>query len=907
MRTTSYAARGRPLAALLLLLTVVTMSWAIAAGQSVHVNQTIQWSEELEIIRLSSEPSLADIALHIEGLGPVSGYPVDCLLIIDTSATADLASAKAFAFDLIDRLSDEDRIGLVSYATTARLDVPLTHDRTALKTAIADLTGGGKSALGLAMQMARRELHQMGRDDAILVEALLADGQSNTGPEPAVEGEIAADMGIQIVSVGIGNLINRNLLEQFASETGGLFYSRPSEQALLGIDERFEGEIAASEIRVDKRLPEGLQFVSASPSPTQVETLTDGTTSVIWRIAELLVGQQLAIEMQIESLQPGAWWKEADSLLTYADFRGVVGSISIPVAKWPPMANFGYEPAEPTTVDVIEFSDLSEDPDDDGEIIAWEWDFGDGTISFEQNPTHRYAERGEYTVALSVVDDRGAVSADVGTNVIVADPTPPIAIFEYSPIAPTTVDVIEFTDLSEDPDDDGEIIAWEWDFGDGTISLEQNPTHRYAERGEYTVALSVVDEWGAVSADVATNVIVADPTPPIAIFEYSPIAPTTGDIVAFKDASIHPDEHIGISRWAWDFGDGAVGVGPNPEHRFAEHGTYRVELTVTDIHGTVSEPFWLGITVGNTPPYASFQTRRVGPVDDVDEDILTADRPRVGVEILLDASGSYDLDDSIEWYQWDFDGDGIVDEITETSEVAHRFDEPGEHTVILTAVDTEGALATFERSLDVIATVTTLRTIETGLPDDWTIPAGVVYVTLSLELNTTLHGLSVTETIPAGWTFTAIESDGATLREVGQTIEWLFLEKFVPDGVNSQREIRYTLTAPETVGEMQQATISGMLGSSSPRITQVIAGDDRVTASSILTVPVVISRWDVATGTIDPFLGETIGFDQIQYAVSLWLSGEAVTSTGDMTITLATMRDLIAYWLTGSSVHDPLP
>jgi PKD repeat protein len=818
MRTTSYAARGRPLAALLLLLTVVTMPWAIAAGQSVHVNQTIEWSEELEIIRLGSEPSLADIALHIEGLGPVSGYPVDCLLIIDTSATADLASAKAFAFDLIDRLSDEDRIGLISYATTARLDVPLTHDRTALKTAIADLTGGGKSALGLAMQMARRELHRMGRDDAILVEALLADGQSNTGPEPAVEGEIAADTGIQIVSVGIGNLINRNLLEQFASETGGLFYNRPSEQALLGIDERFKGEIAASEIRVDKRLPEGLQFVSASPSPTQVETLTDGTTSVIWRIAELLVGQQLEIEIQIESLQPGAWWKEADSLLTYADFRGVVGSISIPVAKWPPMANFGYEPAEPTTVDVIEFSDLSEDPDDDGEIIAWEWDFGDGTIS-----------------------------------------------------------------------------------------LEQNPTHRYAERGEYTVVLSVVDEWGAVSADVATNVIVADPTPPIAIFEYSPIAPTTGDIVAFEDASIHPDEHIGISRWAWDFGDGTVGVGPNPEHRFAEHGTYRVELTVTDIHGTVSEPFWLGITIGNTPPYASFQTRRVGPVDDVDEDILMADRPRVGVEILLDASGSYDLDDSIEWYQWDFDGDGTVDEITETSEVAHRFDEPGEHTVILTAVDTEGALATFERSLDVIATVTTLRTIDTGLPDDWTIPAGVVYVTLSLELNTTLHGLSVTETIPAGWTFTAIESDGATLREVGQTIEWLFLEKFVPDGVNSHREIRYTLTAPETVGEMQQATISGMLGSSSPRITQVIAGDDRVTASSILTVPVVISRWDVATGTIDPFLGETIGFDQIQYAVSLWLSGEAVTSTGDMTITLATMRDLIAYWLTGSSVHDPLP
>jgi hypothetical protein len=58
---------------------------------------------------------------------------------------------------------------------------------------------------------------------------------------------------------------------------------------------------------------------------------------------------------------------------------------------------------------------------------------------------------------------------------------------------------------------------------------------------------------------------------------------------------------------------------------------------------------------------------------------------------------------------------------------------------------------------------------------------------------------------------------------------------------------------------------------------------------------------------LEPCLLEGIAFDQIQYAVSLWLSGGEVPLSGGAKIGLLTMQDLIAYWLTGSSVHDPLP
>ncbi|MBS9523560.1 gliding motility-associated C-terminal domain-containing protein [Litoribacter alkaliphilus] len=52
-------------------------------------------------------------------------------------------------------------------------------------------------------------------------------------------------------------------------------------------------------------------------------------------------------------------------------------------------------------------------------------------------------------------------------------------------------DPIQFNDESE-----GHIIAWDWDFGDGNKSSEQNPKHTYAGPGTYEIALRVYDEYG---------------------------------------------------------------------------------------------------------------------------------------------------------------------------------------------------------------------------------------------------------------------------------------------------------------------------------------------------------------------------------------------------------------------------
>jgi len=63
----------------------------------------------------------------------------------------------------------------------------------------------------------------------------------------------------------------------------------------------------------------------------------------------------------------------------------------------------------------------------------------------------------------------------------------PIADFYYSPLNPTDVDTIHFSDNSSDPD--GYIVNYTWDFGDGNMSYEQSPSHQYADDGTYNVTL----------------------------------------------------------------------------------------------------------------------------------------------------------------------------------------------------------------------------------------------------------------------------------------------------------------------------------------------------------------------------------------------------------------------------------
>ncbi|MAQ47719.1 MAG: hypothetical protein CMD27_02420 [Flavobacteriales bacterium] len=85
-----------------------------------------------------------------------------------------------------------------------------------------------------------------------------------------------------------------------------------------------------------------------------------------------------------------------------------LNSDDITVQTWDdPVGNFDVSTNNTSISELIDFFDLS---NSEAEIINWTWDFGDGTISNLQNPTHFYQGNDQYTVCLTIEDANGCIS-----------------------------------------------------------------------------------------------------------------------------------------------------------------------------------------------------------------------------------------------------------------------------------------------------------------------------------------------------------------------------------------------------------------------------------------------------------------------------------------------------------------
>ena len=83
----------------------------------------------------------------------------------------------------------------------------------------------------------------------------------------------------------------------------------------------------------------------------------------------------------------------------------------------PPEASFEYSPSEPGRGETVFFdASLSRDPD--GEIVAYDWDFGDGSAARGKTVEHVYETEGSFEVVLVVTDDEGSIAEKVRTIVV---------------------------------------------------------------------------------------------------------------------------------------------------------------------------------------------------------------------------------------------------------------------------------------------------------------------------------------------------------------------------------------------------------------------------------------------------------------------------------------------------------
>ncbi|MBS1509873.1 MAG: PKD domain-containing protein [Bacteroidetes bacterium] len=323
------------------------------------------------------------------------------------------------------------------------------------------------------------------------------------------------------------------------------------------------------------------------------------------------------------------------------------------VATVKPVANFSANPRDVCAHVPVNFSDLST-----GNVTSWFWNFGDGATSTAPNPVHVYEDTGYFNITLVVCN--GACCDTLKMNRYIHI-NPPIAAFsvDFHCYSKTRT----FTDASIGADE------WNWDFGDGATSTQQSPTHTFADTGNYTITLTVVNHTTGCSYTKTQPIRIINEK---ANFVVSDTVICKNNGINFTAVGNNPPD---IAAYDWNFGDGNSGSNAATAHVYTQAGTYTVQLIITDIFGcrdTLIKPLYIKVD----GPTAAFT-------------------PGVSGSCLLSAISFTDqsLTDGthpITTWIWDY-GDGISDTLT-APPFQHTYSGPGVYTVSLKVKDSEGCV-----------------------------------------------------------------------------------------------------------------------------------------------------------------------------------------------------------------------
>ncbi len=162
------------------------------------------------------------------------------------------------------------------------------------------------------------------------------------------------------------------------------------------------------------------------------------------------------------------------------------------------------------------------------------WDFGDELGGTGEIVNHVYIDEGQYTITLTVIDSQGSIGVAKSQINILHRNEQPVASLEstYGGIGQTIkVNSLAFFDGGSSSDPDGDVLSFEWDFGDGTTGEGIRPNHFYESVGNFTVTLVVRDN-GNLSSTAQTWIMVIIRTYSISFSEQTVTVPSSGSGLA---------------------------------------------------------------------------------------------------------------------------------------------------------------------------------------------------------------------------------------------------------------------------------------------------------------------------------------------------------------------------------------
>jgi len=124
-------------------------------------------------------------------------------------------------------------------------------------------------------------------------------------------------------------------------------------------------------------------------------------------------------------------------------------------------------------------------------IIGWNWSFGTGATGSGPQTSTTFPTQGQYTATLTVFAQNGCSAT---TTEVIDILSAPVAGFSIAGDPFTDNDIV-FTDNSYGAS------SWQYDFGDGNGSLAQEPTHQYADAGQFIIVQTVTNAAGCTDRD----------------------------------------------------------------------------------------------------------------------------------------------------------------------------------------------------------------------------------------------------------------------------------------------------------------------------------------------------------------------------------------------------------------------
>ncbi|MEP7374587.1 MAG: PKD domain-containing protein [Chitinophagaceae bacterium] len=356
--------------------------------------------------------------------------------------------------------------------------------------------------------------------------------------------------------------------------------------------------------------------------------------------------------------------------------------------------------------DTVRFTNLSDS------ATSYEWQFGDGTISTEKNPTHKYKDPGVYTVILKAFrfNTPGSVCTDSISKQLQLGPTGELT-YTGGFLCGSRAAVFQVQTNNSDT-----LI---FNFGDGTeLKTTSNIAyHSYPNAGTYLPSVTLKNRAGCEIVLPGFDPIKADKIK--AGFYISQLQLCGSTKVSFIDTS---HSFFGKASIRWDFGDGTTGNGFNNNHVYASGGIYPIEMIVFGNSGC-SDTVRQSISVKvNNKPIAAIQSETTVCAGNV-------------IPFISNIQSA----DAINIIQW-----SISNGVTNANpSFSYTFSQPGNYTVRLIAGTVNGCFDTAIQTIRVnpsptvrasndvnLCLGTNTRLIATGInPVNWSPTQGLSCIT----------------------------------------------------------------------------------------------------------------------------------------------------------------------------------